>query len=42
MSSVSGNSPIGIALCNYIRPVLDALHIREGAGHAEVIITPTG
>ena len=40
--NVSGHSPLGRQLVAYTLRVLDALHIVEGAGHAEVIMTPTG
>jgi len=42
MWSVSGTSEIGQTLTAYTLQVLDALGIRNGAGHAEVILTPTG
>ena len=42
MASVSGHSEVGKALCNYTFQVLDALNIREGAGHGEVIMTRDG
>jgi biotin carboxylase len=42
MVSVAGTSAIGAALCAYTLRVLDALGIRHGAGHAEVIITKDG
>ena len=42
MGSVSGLSEVGKALSAYTVQVLDALNIREGAGHGEVIITKDG
>ena len=42
MGSVSGQSEVGRALADYTFQVLDALNIREGAGHGEVIITRDG
>ena len=42
MASVSGLSEVGRALSNYTFQVLDALNIREGAGHGEVIMTRDG
>jgi len=42
MGSISGNSEIGKQLAAYTVRVLEALNIREGAGHGEVIMTPTG
>lgn len=42
MGSISGHSPVGKALASYVPKVLDAVGIKHGAGHAEVIMTPTG
>ena len=42
MGSVSGKSEAGRQLAAYTLEVLDAIGIKEGAGHAEVIITKDG
>ena len=40
--AVSGTEGDGAALVAYATQVLDALGIRHGAAHAEIILTPTG
>lgn len=42
MRSIDGSSPLGQALATYQKQVLTALGIQHGAGHGEVILTPTG
>ena len=42
MSSLSGTSEVGRQLASYTVGVLDAVGIRHGAGHAEVIMTKDG
>jgi hypothetical protein len=40
-SDVSGDSKTGKALASYALKVLDALGVREGAAHAEIIMAPS-
>jgi hypothetical protein len=42
MESVQGNSQVAKCLSAYVLQVLDALEIRNSAGHAEVILTSDG
>jgi hypothetical protein len=42
MQAVDGSSEVARKLVEYELRVLDALHIRNGASHGEVIMTPTG